>query len=235
MSQSLPATARATVVEGLTPGSTYFFTLQAANSVGLSNGTLAEVVVPAVTPSAPQSLTAVAVAGGASLSWSAPAFDGGASITNYVVSYGTITTNLGVVLTAAISNLAAGARIRLYPARAKQRWLGLGGDCGGKFGRCAGRAFEFVCEVLRFWRVFELERSGKRRRRNAYRLCFGIWRCFAKHRRHGDGGDNWRLDRRRRIRLYPAGGQRRWLGGGGNRNGANAAKRANQLYGKRLC
>ena len=126
VSQALPATARATVVVGLTPGAAYTFTLRAANSVGAGDATLAEVVVPAVTPSAPQSLTAVAVAGEASLSWSAPASDGGASITNYVVSYGTVTTNLGDVLTATITGLAAGAEYDFTLRAANSVGLGAG-------------------------------------------------------------------------------------------------------------
>jgi len=78
---------------GLTNGTTYYYTVAAVNSVGTSpqsnEASATPVAVQATVPSAPQSLAAVAGNGSVSLSWSAPASDGGSAITGYDVYRGT--------------------------------------------------------------------------------------------------------------------------------------------------
>jgi hypothetical protein len=77
----------------LTNGTTYYYTVAAVNSVGTSpqsnEASATPVAVQATVPSAPQSLAAVAGNGSVSLSWSAPASDGGSAITGYNVYRGT--------------------------------------------------------------------------------------------------------------------------------------------------
>ena len=106
--QTLAATATAATIGGLTPGGEYAFTLRAGNAVGLGAAATASVAVPAVLPGAPEGFTASAVEGGASLQWSAPASDGGASVTGYVLTYGTETINLGATLAATLGGLTSG-------------------------------------------------------------------------------------------------------------------------------
>ena len=104
---TLGATLAATV-GGLAPGGEYAFALRAANTVGLGAAATVSVAVPAVAPQAPAGFTASAIAGGASLSWSAPASDGGAAITGYVLSYDAETVTLGATLAATVGGLAPG-------------------------------------------------------------------------------------------------------------------------------
>jgi fibronectin type 3 domain-containing protein len=77
----------------LTNGTTYYYTVAAVNSVGTSpqsnEASATPVAVQATAPSAPQSLAAVAGNSSVSLSWSAPASDGGSAITGYNVYRGT--------------------------------------------------------------------------------------------------------------------------------------------------
>jgi hypothetical protein len=88
-----PGTATATcsgspcVVTGLTNGTAYTFTVHATNANGDSPESSASTsVTPAAPPGAPTSASAVAGAGQASVSFSAPASDGGSSITSYTVT-----------------------------------------------------------------------------------------------------------------------------------------------------
>jgi titin len=78
---------------GLTNGTTYYYTVAAVNSAGVSpqsNETSAmPVMVQATVPSAPQSLTATGGSGSVSLSWAAPSSNGGSPITGYDVYRGT--------------------------------------------------------------------------------------------------------------------------------------------------
>jgi hypothetical protein len=77
----------------LTNGTTYYYTVAAVNSVGTSpqsnEASATPVAVQATVPSAPQSLAAVAGNSSVSLSWSAPASDGGSPVTGYNVYRGT--------------------------------------------------------------------------------------------------------------------------------------------------
>ena len=76
-------------VTGLTNGTAYTFTVTATNAVGNSAASSASSsVTPATVPGAPTNVTAVAGDGEATVSWTAPASDGGSAITYY-----TATTN----------------------------------------------------------------------------------------------------------------------------------------------
>jgi len=76
-------------VTGLTNGTAYTFTVTATNAVGTSAASFtSNSVTPATVPGAPTNVTAVAGDGEATVSWTAPASDGGSAITHY-----TATTN----------------------------------------------------------------------------------------------------------------------------------------------
>ena len=76
-------------VTGLTNGTAYTFTVTATNSAGTSAASSASnSVTPATVPGAPTNVTAVAGDGEATVSWTAPASNGGTEITSY-----TATTN----------------------------------------------------------------------------------------------------------------------------------------------
>jgi hypothetical protein len=76
------------VVTGLTNGVTYTFTVTATNAIGTSTSSgTSNGVTPATVPSAPLNLAATVRDSSIDLSWSAPASNGGSSLTDYVVEY----------------------------------------------------------------------------------------------------------------------------------------------------
>jgi large repetitive protein len=71
-------------VHGLTNGTSYTLQLRAVNSAGIAGpGDAGTVVTPATVPGRPTALTATPSTGGATLTWTAPADNGGAAITSY--------------------------------------------------------------------------------------------------------------------------------------------------------
>jgi hypothetical protein len=103
-------------VTGLTNGTTYTFTVCAQNDFGTGPAVESSAVTPAIPAVAPGAVTGVnAVAGsaGASVSWSAPASDGGSALTGYSVQVLTGTTVLrtvtvGNVLSTVVTGLSNG-------------------------------------------------------------------------------------------------------------------------------
>ena len=74
-------------VTGLTNGTSYTFTVTASNASGDGPASAASApATPRTTPDAPTAVSAVAGDGSATVSWSAPSFDGGSSITGYTVT-----------------------------------------------------------------------------------------------------------------------------------------------------
>jgi len=73
-------------VTGLANGLTYYFRVTAVNSVGEGAASSVVSVSPATVPSAPQMVQAVAGDGQVTVSWAAPASDGGRPLTDYAVS-----------------------------------------------------------------------------------------------------------------------------------------------------
>jgi predicted phage tail protein len=81
-------TGTAVTVAGLANGTRYYFTVVAVNRIGPSGPQQAS-AVPVTVPGTPTGLTAKAANGQATLSWTAPASDGGTRITGYLVYEGT--------------------------------------------------------------------------------------------------------------------------------------------------
>ncbi|MGD0882585.1 MAG: fibronectin type III domain-containing protein, partial [Acidimicrobiales bacterium] len=74
-------------VTGLTNGTTYTFTVAATNAVGSGMAsTASDAVTPITTPGAPADVMATAGDTSASLTWDAPASDGGLTITGYTIT-----------------------------------------------------------------------------------------------------------------------------------------------------
>ena len=85
--QTFNSTATTETVTGLTNGSTYTFKVAAINSVGTGTQSAASnSVTPATTPGAPTIGTATGGNASASVSWTAPASNGGSPVTGYVVT-----------------------------------------------------------------------------------------------------------------------------------------------------
>jgi fibronectin type 3 domain-containing protein len=84
-----PVSGTSTTVTGLANGTTYFFTVTAANAVGQGPASQEVSATPATVPGEPVGLTATPGDSHVTLSWSAPGSDGGAAISQYIVRDGT--------------------------------------------------------------------------------------------------------------------------------------------------
>ncbi len=76
------------VAARLTNGQTYYFAVSAVNAIGEGARSSEASATPATTPGAPSSLVATAGPSRVSLAWSAPASNGGSSVTGYRVYRG---------------------------------------------------------------------------------------------------------------------------------------------------
>ncbi len=76
------------IMTGLTNGTAYTFTVTATNAIGTSPpSTVSNSVTPATTPDASTALSATAGNAQVALTWSAPVWNGGSVITDYVIEY----------------------------------------------------------------------------------------------------------------------------------------------------
>jgi titin len=81
------STATTATVTGLTNGTSYLFQVAAVNTVGSGAFARSAAVTPRTVPFAPQNLVATAGNGLAVLRWGAPASNGGAAISDYIIAY----------------------------------------------------------------------------------------------------------------------------------------------------
>ena len=104
-------------VTGLTNGTSHTFTVTATNALGISNASApSNAVTPLGPPDPPTNVTATAGQGQATVSWSAPAFDGGSPITQYTVtsSPGGLTATVdSTTLEATVTGLTPGVQYTL--------------------------------------------------------------------------------------------------------------------------
>jgi titin len=103
---TLTAPALAHTVTGLSNGTSYVFRVIADNGAGGTPSTVS--ATPGSTPSAPLSVTTANVAGEISVSWSAPASNGGYSITDYEVQHSSDAGNTWSSLARAPSSSTSG-------------------------------------------------------------------------------------------------------------------------------
>jgi hypothetical protein len=117
-------------VTGLTNGTTYTFTVAAKNAAGTGSvSAVSNAVTPRTVPGAPGNVSATAVTGQATISWTAPTSDGGAAIsgytvTSYVSGAAQSTTTVGVVTQTTVTGLTNGTAYTFRVAAMNAAGLG---------------------------------------------------------------------------------------------------------------
>lgn len=71
----------------LTPGKTYKFRVEARNSVGYSLASVPFAIIASQVPDKPDAPTTTRVESTIVVTWSAPQFNGGATITSYIINF----------------------------------------------------------------------------------------------------------------------------------------------------
>ncbi len=111
-SVAVDGSTRSAVVTGLSNGTSYTFTVTATNAVGTGDVSApSAAVTPTGPPDPPTGVTAVGGVGQATVSWIAPASDGGSPVTSYNVTStpGDLTASVGgAVLSAIVTGLTNG-------------------------------------------------------------------------------------------------------------------------------
>ncbi|GHU64862.1 hypothetical protein AGMMS49983_11510 [Clostridia bacterium] len=103
-------TAASYAATGLTNGNSYQFKVRAKNANGESEAVASAAVTPYTVPGKPQNLTAAPGVNQVTLSWSAPANNGGSPVTGYEISYdsGVTWTQAGNTTSYTVKGLTAG-------------------------------------------------------------------------------------------------------------------------------
>jgi titin len=109
------------VSTGLVNGTAYSFRIVATNAAGEGSASVAVNATPATTPSAPQNVTATIADSAITVSWLAPASNGGSVVTSYVVetttdgtswTTGAATTSTVATVSGLVNGLSYGVRVR---------------------------------------------------------------------------------------------------------------------------
>ena len=133
---SVAATTFAWKNTGLTNGTRYYYRVRAHNRVGLGTPSAVVNAVPRTVPSAPQSPTTTWGDASITVSWSAPASDGGAPVSEYQLRYsydGTTWTNVsaGLQTHLTVSGLFNGDDVRaVVRARNAAGWGPVSAETG---------------------------------------------------------------------------------------------------------
>jgi sugar lactone lactonase YvrE len=83
------STATTTTITGLTNGTAYDVRISAINAVGTGSASTAVTATPGVAPGAPTGLIVTSASGQLTATWTAPADNGGAAVSDYAVEYRT--------------------------------------------------------------------------------------------------------------------------------------------------
>ncbi|MGZ4493439.1 MAG: fibronectin type III domain-containing protein [Nocardioides sp.] len=105
---STGSTATSYTLSGLTNGTAYTVTVAAVNGVGTGPDSAAVTATPGTVPGAPTGVSAVAHDGSATVSFTAPANDGGFAVTGYTVTASTGETATGTSSPITVPGLANG-------------------------------------------------------------------------------------------------------------------------------
>jgi hypothetical protein len=101
-------TSVSTVIAGLSNGQAYRFTVAAHNGAGLGPQSAPVNATPLAVPGAPESLTAVGGNAQVSLTWTAPASNGGRAVDYYIVYRGGVEVSHVPTPSALVANLSNG-------------------------------------------------------------------------------------------------------------------------------